>query len=327
MDGDESSVGKNKISLILPNSITWFSGKFKKDKRFKNRHDSRLMLYSTEFRTHDKFAKRVYYAFKPVWFLIHFWDTLFANNFEPTWNLGFDTLTVYPAAGATSPVDGRVGRDGVDEAFSTIIGGAGNSSDALSASQWFMYLGASSTTNQFIRNWRSIFLFDTSGLTSAAIISAATLSLEGNAKLNEHGGSPTFEVVASTPAANDNLANADYGQLGAVSFSSMAYASFSIAGYNDFSLNASGIANISKTGISKFGCKNGWDLAGSFGGTWGATNVLSFTGYFADQTGTTSDPKLVVTYTLPGEDEGIFSKDPASLQQLNFHRTHKVVGY
>src|SRR3990167_8597062 len=80
--GDKSSVGKNKIVRIERNAIYW---RGKKPDEF-----------VVEVRTHPKFAKRILYTFYPIWYLIHLWDTLFANNFAPNLNLGFDTLTVYP---------------------------------------------------------------------------------------------------------------------------------------------------------------------------------------------------------------------------------------
>src|SRR3990167_5137978 len=69
INGSKSLVGKNKIIYIEPNAI-WWKGKKKRE-------------VVAEFRTHDKFGKRLYYAFKPIWYLIHYWDTLFANNFAP----------------------------------------------------------------------------------------------------------------------------------------------------------------------------------------------------------------------------------------------------
>src|SRR5438105_15444444 len=35
--------------------------------------DGELEL-SADFRTHPKFAKRLYYAFRPLWWMIHLWD-------------------------------------------------------------------------------------------------------------------------------------------------------------------------------------------------------------------------------------------------------------
>jgi len=79
--GKRSSVGKNKIIKIEPHVITW-----------ENPDGS----FSAEFRTHAKFAKRLYYGLKPLWKIMHFWDTTIANTFIPELNLGFDTLTEYP---------------------------------------------------------------------------------------------------------------------------------------------------------------------------------------------------------------------------------------
>src|SRR3972149_5143286 len=114
-----SSVGKNKIIRILPNSITWQAeGK-----------------YHTEFRAHNKFSKRIHSAFYPLWWLMHQWDTLFANSLMPNLNLGFDSLTAYPDPDVeVSTVDGNVKRSGVDEVFGTIRAGAGSVADDSSAS-------------------------------------------------------------------------------------------------------------------------------------------------------------------------------------------------
>ena len=63
----------------------------------------------SDFRTHNKFTKRIFYAFYPIWWLCHQWDILFANRFVPQLNFGFDTLTVYPDADPeTYTVDGFV---------------------------------------------------------------------------------------------------------------------------------------------------------------------------------------------------------------------------
>ena len=64
--------------------------------------------------------------------------------------------------------------------------------------------------------------------------------------------------------------------------------------YNDFALNASGLSNISKTGVSKFGLRLTQEIAGD--PTWvsEATNSLRFQA--ADGA---NAPKLIVTYTKP----------------------------
>lgn len=278
-----SDVGNNKIIQILPNSITWNEGKH----------------FKTEFRTHDKFSKRLFHAFKLIWYLFHRWD----QAWYPKFNLGFDTLTTYPASGANSPVDGTVERSSVDESFATIRAGAGTAaSDTGDDSGDYPALVSSTTSNQFQSMRRGIYLFDTSTLTSLAEISNATISVYGNASntKNNQMGSEDWHWCASTPAANNTLATSDYGNLGTTSFGSITYASFTGGQYNDTTLNASGLAAISKTSISKFGSRLSNDINGSFTGIWGSSLTDAFRPVFADHTGTSQDPKLVVTYIMPG---------------------------
>lgn len=269
----------DKVDAILPNAVFTREGK----------------KITAEFRTHNKYSKRLYYAFKPLWHLFHLWDMAW----YPKCNLGFDSLTKYPDANPESTsVDGHVRRSVASETFGTIRAGAGTNSSDTETEATIARLVASSTSNQYSQMRRAIFLFDTSALTAEATISAATLSLYGSAKSNGLG-SPTLDIVSSTPVSSTALVNADYAQLGTTVFSDIAYASFSTSAYNDMALNASGLAAISKTSISKFGTRIGWDTDNSFGGVWASTADTYFQAYFADQAGTTNDPKLVVTYTLP----------------------------
>lgn len=269
-------------------SYDWF---FHKDKKG-NWHVTK----TTDFRTHPKFGKRLYYAFRPLWWVMHFWDWLLADRFAPRLSFGFTTLTAYPAAGDSSPIDGLVGRSGVNETFSTIRSGAGTLKSTGSSNNNFAYLAGSATTNQFASLLRSIFCFDTSSITSTPTITQAIFSLFGQSKDNGLG-SPDLHVAGATPASTSTLANSDYGQCQTTSFGSVAYASFSTSAYNDITLNASGISNISKTGISKFSAQTSWDINNSFTGTWGSGAEGFLGGNYADQAGTTQDPKLVVTYS------------------------------
>src|SRR3990167_3952638 len=77
--GNRSDVRKNRITHIYPHAIGWstFSGR------------------SYEFRTHWKYAKRLYFAFKPLWWAMHYWDGIFAEQHAPQLSFGFQTLTVY----------------------------------------------------------------------------------------------------------------------------------------------------------------------------------------------------------------------------------------
>lgn len=209
-------------------------------------------------------------------------------------------LTVYPDPDPeTTSVDGFAGRNGVDETWATIIAGAGNNSDASGAAASVVNISASATANQWAANNRGILLFDTSALTAAANISAAVLSLYGNAKLDMLAITPDIDIYTSTPASNTAIANADYSQTGAVSQtgSPITYAAFTTAAYNDFTFNATGIGNINKTGVSKFAARNAnYDVSGTVP-TYTANLTSRLNVIMADTAGTSTDPKLVITYT------------------------------
>lgn len=212
---------------------------------------------------------------------------------------GRTVTTFYPAAGANSPVDGVVVRSGVDETFANIRTGSGTSNNDTSSTANVAYLLSSTTSNQFSTLQRGIFCFDTSAIGAEGTISDGTFSLYGNTVVDTFGGAnPDIDVVSSAPAATNDLANSDYTytQFGTTVFAAIALGSISTSGYNDFTLDTNGQANISKTGISKFGTRTSWDTSGTFGGTWGSAQSARLAAYMADQTGTTKDPKLTVTH-------------------------------
>lgn len=257
----------------------------------------------SDFRTHWKYAKRVYYAWATLWWLMHTWDSLWADRWAPALSFGFATLTVYPDANPESvTVDGNVGRQAVNETWGTIRIGAGNVRDDTSTDSYLLRIVASATTNQFAELWRAIFLFDTSALTAPASISAAVMSLRGTLKADALSTTPDVDIYTSTPGSNTGLANSDYAQIGTTSQTGSAktYASFSDAAYNDFTFDATGRGNVSKTGVSKFGARNANRDVANSAPSWVSGQTSQLWCYYADRTGTTEDPKLVVTYTIPG---------------------------
>jgi hypothetical protein len=260
-------------------------------------------VYSSEFRTNDKFGRRLYFAFKPLWHLFHAFDDLIAIPWVPQFDLGFDTLTQYPQSiGANNPVDGRLFRGAVDEGFTTIRGGAGSTAEAGSGvtGNDCALLRASTTSNQYQYLLRSPYCFDTSSLTSSATISATEFDLcgEGRAPAT-YLGSTNLDVVAATLASTSALAASDYGNIGTTVFATIAPGSWVATDgtYNNLTLDANGRANVSKTGVSQFAIRLAWDTVNSFTGSWVSASDTSFYAYYSKETGTSKDPKLVVTYT------------------------------
>jgi hypothetical protein len=274
------------IIRILPNSYTVFirwAGEGK-------------IEVKTDFRTYAKYAKRLYYAFFIVWLAFHIWDYLIADRFAPAMSFGFSTLTVYPDPGdpGTTSVDGFVA-----------ITNAATWADAHDATDGSV-ANTTQTAGVFIRSSfagglygdvRFFALFDTSALGSGATVSNAVLSFATYALGNTSIDNSTAEIVSASPASNTTLGTPDYDQLGTTSFASMTIGSggtwSDVDGtYNDFTLNASGRANISSTGVSKFAVRVGLDLSNV-----APTGVNENNCYRADNAGNASDPKLVITYT------------------------------
>ena len=228
----------------------------------------------------------------------------------PELSFGFDTLTKYPYPGdaTANTVDGICAQDytvGSGVVWGTIIAAAGTYNGDADAAENMLYIESDSGSG----NWRILsrahFLFDTAALTSGAGISSAVFSFWGLASQKQDSFSPaiapTVDIYGSTCASNTDLANSDYAQTGSTSYtgSPITYASFSVSAYNAFTFNATGIGNVSKTSITKLSGRNAnYDVAAT-PPTWSASHSAFLGGYFADQTGTTNDPKLVVTYTIP----------------------------
>lgn len=256
--------------------------------------------YTLDCRTHAKFAKRLHYILWPLWAALHAWDAWVANPFVPALNAGFDTLTVYPDAGdpGSTTVDGIV-RVFLTDTFLNLRNNAGNST-WNSASDNGIQFQADVTASLYTNIYRSLFTFNTSSLTNNARISAATLSLYGSGSASDTGSiNPSIDVTSAAPAFNNTLSPTDYSTLGTTSFSGSPISVAAWASsYNVFTLNASGRANVSVTGISRFGAREStYDMAG-ISPTWSSGTSMGFPMYFADQTGTTNDPRLEVTYEL-----------------------------
>ena len=275
-----------KIVRIEPNSFTWRTGERE---------------FMTDFRTHNKFGKRLYYGFLPIWNLAHKFDMSVANRLVPALNLGFDTLTAYPGSiGTDNPVDGRIFRSSVNEDWATIISSSGTLAQTTTTAGDVMTISTSGTPNRFDQYIRSIFCFDTSSIGVGEQVTDAVLSLFGVVKSDTWTTpiAPDIDIYTASPASTTTLATGDYSSLGSVSQTTgpISYASWSDSAYNDFTFHATGKGNISLTGISKFGTRNAnYDVAAS-APAWESNKTATLSCYFSNQTGTDNDPKLVVTY-------------------------------
>jgi len=211
-----------------------------------------------------------------------------------------DSQTFYPDAHAeTSSVDGYAGYAGysVPSTWANLVAAAGNAAQD-DATTIYTYRFNSYTT-QWTLLYRSIFLFDTSGLDDAATITGAVLSIRGQGKVDQLGVTPDINIYSSAPASNTALAAGDFDSLGTTAFSTaITYNGWETNNYNDFTLNAAGLAAIPVDGVAKFGARNAsYDVSGTEP-SWSASKGAYLTNYSSEQ-GAGYKPKLVVTYTMP----------------------------
>jgi len=245
-----------------------------------------LPANSTDFRTHEKFGKRLYYGLKPLWYLLHFWD--WSTAVQPKLNVGFDTLTAYPVPGTT--VSGRMYTYTKATWALTHDATDSDGSDYDTTNAQSCYIKKTGTDTWQIN--RAMYLF-TTNIGAEQTISSAVFS---NYAYTDSGDtlSETLHLCSCSPASDTVIANADFDQFGTTSFGTQVQSTWNLNTYNDITLNASGISALSKTGISKLGLRYGGDITNTAPSSDGTSYINT---YFSGETGTSKDPKLVVTYT------------------------------
>ena len=215
-----------------------------------------------------------------------------------------DTLTVYPDPNPESTsVDGYAYRNYTNSTWAALRDGAGTVGNDTNTSLLPVYFTSWSVSTRWNLLSRGFLLFDTSA--AAGTVSDATLSIEGNATDDPLGITPDINVYASAPASNTAIAAADFQNISRTAFSTaITYAAYALGSYNDFILNAAGISNVDTAGVSKFSAQNAnYDVA-DVAPAWMSSKTTYIFARSAEVAGTTSDPKLVVTYSTSSGFEG-----------------------
>ncbi len=204
------------------------------------------------------------------------------------------TLTAYPDASAeTNTFDGNIHNATQDTSWATLRGVSGTSMVDDNAYCYDSY-SSSATSNQWKWISRSELLFDTSPIGSGKYLASAVFSIYGDTYYGANGSS-SLVVVSSNPASNTGVSLADFDNFGTTSFGSLAHSSFNATGYNDITLNASGLAAIAVSGITKLGTRGNYDVTGDTPPNWSASTTYGVR-YCSSDMGAGYKPKLVVTY-------------------------------
>jgi hypothetical protein len=256
----------------------------------------------SRFYSGDVFSKNVYRILFPLWWFFHFLDYLFVDRFFPKYSFGFSSLLdVYPAAGSGGgSCDGRM-HIFAGPTWSSIHDATSCDNTYLTAtSDYLWYVHSGINNNQWDTMDRGFFTFNTSSITSSAVISSASLYIYGFStqvcQFTDKSGF-SIDVVSFTPADVDSVANEDYDQCGTVSFSNMAWGDYVAGSYNVFVLNSSGIANINKTGVSCFATRAYCDRVNT-APTWESSKYGYSKAGRADNSTLGFRPYLEVTYDL-----------------------------
>ena len=218
--------------------------------------------------------------------------------------IGNTTSTFFTSA------DGEVFRSGTNLTWADIHDGAGTVTGTTeNASEVFTQTG--STTDRYNSIVRKIWSFDTSAIPDTDVISSALIQVYKRTSDNQYVSTSNFatNIYDATPASPTAIANADYGQLGTTPFSSnITLATWNALSVSDlvqngtdngYILNASGIANINKTGYSSFGSREVTYDAANSAVPWEASKYVVFSSWGTAHAGTDQDPKLVVVHAAP----------------------------
>lgn len=218
---------------------------------------------------------------------------------------GNTTSTFYPDANVESTsVDGYVWYEfpgGSPGSFTSLrtqaTGGTPNDNGTL------MLAAVQGSSPNWGSMFRAIMVFDTSSIPDGDAVSSATLSFYGRSGSDQSCGDTAqtrMNITSASTASNTALAAGDYNITGFGSTdmrdTDWTFAAFTSGAYNDSTLNATGIANISVSGVSKFAARNTGDIDNSEPTACTANKAAEFRFESADQTGTTQDPKLVVVH-------------------------------
>lgn len=298
-----------KINLILPNQ-------FHKNARV----EGDKIFATADFRTHWKYSKRIYHAFKWVWWTLHFWDWLIADRFLPELSFGLFTLTKSPDAGS-----GLVTSDGTVTLYNRGPGGislqqiaevapttynqnidTGNTEAYLAEAN--SYSPASEGWNGFVK---SFFPFNTSILNGSTLVNGKVSIFVTSYRSFWGAGSGVIGLYGQITPNDDVLQFSHYYNVGNTLLANtlvlnlqtntmyqggLPYTYYSLAErkYYDFTLNAAGLSSIRNT-ISKFITRFTYDSLAPAESPEGTSYCY---GYSAGR-GESYDPKLVVEYSIP----------------------------
>lgn len=306
-----------RIDKITPNSVHHvLETRLTKRGKFKNQK------IKAAFFVGPRFAEALAYNLTPFVYLNNIRQAKMVWRFSPVGLVGALLLLLIPKAsffGFFGTVetyydgtgDGNVRYDTSSTTWATATSASTGhyysytvNGDALVASYW-------NSSNQRAQIYRTFIPVNTSGLPDNASISAASLLIYafGTIADGDNDANAYTVVVSASQASPTSLALTDYGSVGSTALSDTKdTTNISTSAYTEYVLNSTGISTISKTDWTKLSIREGHDFNND-APTSGTDNGFSM--YTAENTGTSKDPYLSITYTASG------SSGPINLKTVN----------
>lgn len=263
----------------------------------------------TKLSLSDKYLRRISPEKKSL-VIPHFMgDTTLLRSELPLVFLTESTFNPDAGTGSTT-CDAAMFRHAVDETLATIRAGAGTLAQDTNAEERYWGIRASTTSGQYQQLGRGACGFDSSSIPDSDVISAGSYSCYLVDELNGMSGDASTNsqsvLVSFSPATDNDFEPSDYGSFGSTEFGNTGTQStLSMAAHNAITMNASGLAAISKTGVTNLGVRVRWDLDNTETGlTWTSTGNQQVRQAFADDATAAKHPKLVVTHAAAAADEG-----------------------
>jgi len=250
------------------------------------------------FHTHWKYSKRVYFAFRPLWWVLHYWDWLVADRFVPKLSFGLFTLTTYPDIGSgLVTCDGRIYYTASPtQTWATICGQPTGTSATTNSISHLFSCHCDTVSTLWVGLRRVFLLFDTTVANSYWILDSGTVKLSRYSVAVDGTNTPSaMGLYSSNPASNSALVVEDFDAVGSTPLSDGTYLVSGTDSPYIFTLNAAGVAAINVSGVSKFSVRFVQDVTVT-SPTWvsGATDSFEF--HSADQTGSATDPTLTLEF-------------------------------
>lgn len=164
---------------------------------------------------------------------------------------------------------------------------------------------------------RGFFSFDTSSIPDDAIITSAKLFVFVNGKTNNtNDGSDFVVAVAGQQASPTSLAATDYPNAGSTEGSDrIDIGTIRTNTYTGWTLNSQGMSWVSTTGYTQLALKEGHDMLGMWPNySRSQRNALNVS--LSEQSGTSRDPYLEITYVVPVVDPTPDTVPPSTPENL-----------